>query len=85
MGLNWVLLNRGPFYASQIQKSLSIVLKKDMAETALLIALKLLMVLICAGWVSLWLLRPTQIWSKKWKDAEERLRPTVLGYYGTII
>lgn len=53
-----------------------------MAETALLIALKMLMVLICAGWVSLWLLRPTQIWSKKWKDAEERLRPTVLGYYG---
>ncbi|KAF4350347.1 hypothetical protein F8388_010903 [Cannabis sativa] len=53
-----------------------------MAETALLTVLKVLMIVICAGWVSLWILKPTQMWTKNWKEAEDRLRPTVFGYYG---
>ncbi|PON96722.1 Cytochrome b245, heavy chain [Trema orientale] len=53
-----------------------------MAETALLNVLIVLMILICAGWVSLWLLKPTEMWSRKWKEAEDRLRPTFFGYYG---
>ncbi|XP_062116160.1 ferric reduction oxidase 8, mitochondrial [Humulus lupulus] len=53
-----------------------------MAETALLTVLKILMTLICACWVSLWILKPTQMWTRRWKEAEDRFRPTVFGYYG---
>lgn len=56
-----------------------------MAEVFLLVVLKVVMILIFAGWISLWLLKPTDIWTRKWKEVEERLRPTILGYYGTII
>lgn len=54
-----------------------------MAEIAFLIVLKVLMLLICAGWVSLWILKPTQMWTKTWKGAEDTFRPTLLGQYGT--
>lgn len=53
-----------------------------MAETAILIVLKVLIILTCAGWVALWILKPTQMWTRKWKEAEDKLRPTVFGYYG---
>ncbi|KAL5544112.1 hypothetical protein UlMin_007896 [Ulmus minor] len=53
-----------------------------MAEAALLTLLKVVMVLIFAAWVSLWLLKPTQMWTRKWKEAEDRSKPTIFGYYG---
>ncbi|KAF7838283.1 ferric reduction oxidase 8, mitochondrial [Senna tora] len=53
-----------------------------MASTHYPAVLKLLMILICAGWASLWLLKPTQLWTRKWKDAEESANNTVFGYYG---
>ncbi|KAJ8536506.1 hypothetical protein K7X08_034907 [Anisodus acutangulus] len=34
--------------------------------------LKLLLFLIFVGWVSLWLLKPTQLWTKSWKLAEKK-------------
>ncbi|KAL6281050.1 hypothetical protein ACE6H2_017931 [Prunus campanulata] len=53
-----------------------------MANSTLLVALKILLILIFAGWVSLWLLKPTQLWTRKWKAAEDKARATVFGYYG---
>ncbi|KAJ0106605.1 hypothetical protein Patl1_18122 [Pistacia atlantica] len=53
-----------------------------MGKATLLAVLKVLMILICAGWISLWLLKPTQLWTKKWREAEDSARPTVFGYYG---
>lgn len=53
-----------------------------MANSILLSILKLLMVLIFAGWVSLWLLKPTNLWTRKWKGVEDSARPTIFGYYG---
>uniref|UniRef100_A0A2P2K0M8 Ferric reductase oxidase n=1 Tax=Rhizophora mucronata TaxID=61149 RepID=A0A2P2K0M8_RHIMU len=53
-----------------------------MANTMLLLTLKVLMVLAFAGWVSLWLLKPTKLWTRKWKGAEESAALTVFGYYG---
>ncbi|KAI9108761.1 hypothetical protein K1719_020066 [Acacia pycnantha] len=41
-----------------------------------------LMILICAVWTSLWVLKPTQFWTKRWKDAEDSANKTVFGYYG---
>ncbi|PSS07744.1 Ferric reduction oxidase [Actinidia chinensis var. chinensis] len=53
-----------------------------MANPSLLVFLKLVMVLICAVWVSLWVLKPTQVWTRKWKQAEESAAATVFGYNG---
>lgn len=53
-----------------------------MARPTLLAVLKVLMALIFAAWVSLWILKPTQLWTRKWKEAEDRARTTVFGYYG---
>ncbi|KAK7330537.1 hypothetical protein VNO77_24732 [Canavalia gladiata] len=53
-----------------------------MASTALLAILKLLIIVICVGWISLWLLKPTQIWTRKWKHAEDSANDTIFGYYG---
>lgn len=56
-----------------------------MAKAGLLFGLKVLMILICAGWISVWILKPTRLWTRKWKEAEDSARPTVFGYYGTWI
>ncbi|XP_057479906.1 ferric reduction oxidase 8, mitochondrial [Actinidia eriantha] len=53
-----------------------------MANPSLLVFLKLVMVLLCAVWVSLWVLKPTQVWTRKWKQAEESAASTVFGYNG---
>lgn len=44
--------------------------------------LKFLMVLLALGWVSVWVLKPTQIWTRKWKEAEDAARTTVFGSNG---
>ncbi|KAE8124309.1 hypothetical protein FH972_019207 [Carpinus fangiana] len=49
---------------------------------AILLALQVLMILIFTGWISIWLLKPTDLWTRKWKGAEESARPTLFGYYG---
>ncbi|KAL3628890.1 hypothetical protein CASFOL_027936 [Castilleja foliolosa] len=48
----------------------------------ILLILKLLLILIFAGWVSLWVLKPTELWTKKWKQAEEKASSSVFGYNG---
>ncbi|OVA20614.1 FAD-binding 8 [Macleaya cordata] len=54
-----------------------------MLSTAnLQIVLKVLIILISAVWVSLWLLKPTELWTKSWHKAEDGARKTVFGYYG---
>ncbi|XP_019463863.1 PREDICTED: ferric reduction oxidase 8, mitochondrial [Lupinus angustifolius] len=53
-----------------------------MANTTLLAILKVLLIVISTVWVSLWLLKPTQLWTKKWKVAEESASGTIFGYYG---
>ncbi|XP_040987338.1 ferric reduction oxidase 8, mitochondrial [Juglans microcarpa x Juglans regia] len=53
-----------------------------MAKAILLAITKVSMILLFSGWISLWLLKPTQLWTRKWKGAEETARSTVLGYYG---
>ncbi|PRQ17225.1 putative ferric-chelate reductase (NADH) [Rosa chinensis] len=53
-----------------------------MARTTHLAVLKVLMALIFAAWISLWILKPTQLWTRKWKAAEDLARPTLFGYYG---
>ncbi|KAI3454435.1 hypothetical protein Pfo_011098 [Paulownia fortunei] len=47
-----------------------------------LLILKLLLILIFAGWVSLWVLKPTEFWTRKWKEAEDKATATVFGYNG---
>lgn len=53
------------------------------ARALLLTAIEVLMILLCAAWVSLWLLKPTDLWTRKWRLAENSARATVFGYYGT--
>jgi len=53
-----------------------------MGKGSTLVVLKVLLILICTGWITLWLLKPTQLWTRKWKGAEARARDTVFGYYG---
>lgn len=53
-----------------------------MAKASILAVLKVLMIFICAGWVSLWILKPTELWTRKWKGAEDSARTTWFGYYG---
>lgn len=53
-----------------------------MAKASLLV-LKVLILLLCFGWLSLWLLKPTQLWTKKWHGAEESASTTVFSYNGT--
>ncbi|KAL3835237.1 hypothetical protein ACJIZ3_009973 [Penstemon smallii] len=52
-----------------------------MKETSLFI-LKLLLILIFAGWVSLWVLKPTEFWTRKWKEAEAKVIGSIFGYNG---
>ncbi|GER56781.1 ferric reduction oxidase 8 [Striga asiatica] len=44
--------------------------------------LKIVLILIFAGWVSIWVLKPTDIWTKKWKEAEEKASSSIFGYNG---
>ncbi|KAJ7956180.1 Ferric reduction oxidase [Quillaja saponaria] len=53
-----------------------------MAKAIFLAVLKVLMIFICAGWISHWLLKPTQLWTRRWKEAEDSAGNTVFGYYG---
>lgn len=50
-----------------------------------LLILKLLLVSIFAGWVSIWVLKPTEFWTEKWKGAEEKASASVFGYNGKCI
>lgn len=52
-----------------------------MAKTSILV-LKVAMILVSMGWVSVWLLKPTQLWTRKWKVAEKSASTTVFGYNG---
>ncbi|KAL1810358.1 hypothetical protein ACET3Z_027348 [Daucus carota] len=52
-----------------------------MAKASILI-LKVVMILISMGWISVWLLKPTQLWTRKWKAAEKCASTTVFGYNG---
>ncbi|KAL0341566.1 UNVERIFIED_CONTAM: Ferric reduction oxidase 8, mitochondrial [Sesamum calycinum] len=52
-----------------------------MRQMAFLV-LKLLLILILAGWVSLWVLKPTEFWTRKWKEAEEKATASIFGYNG---
>ncbi|XP_015577794.1 ferric reduction oxidase 8, mitochondrial [Ricinus communis] len=53
-----------------------------MAKAVPLAILKVLMILLFAGWVAIWILKPTNLWTRKWKEAEDSARSTVFGYYG---
>lgn len=53
-----------------------------MARATVLALLKASMILLFAGWVALWILKPTEMWTKKWKGAEDSAGGTVFGYYG---
>ncbi|KAK7389121.1 hypothetical protein VNO78_23953 [Psophocarpus tetragonolobus] len=56
----------------------------DMSSRTTLLAaiITLLIIFLFAGWVSLWLLKPTQIWTRKWKHLEDSANDTIFGYYG---
>lgn len=55
-----------------------------MARATVLALLKALMILVFTGWVALWILKPTEMWTRKWKGAEDTARGTVFGYYGIL-
>lgn len=40
------------------------------------------MIAIFVSWVALWVLKPTEFWTRKWKKAEEEASSTVFGYNG---
>ncbi|KAG8378788.1 hypothetical protein BUALT_Bualt07G0021400 [Buddleja alternifolia] len=48
----------------------------------LFLLLKLLMLFIFVGWICLWVLKPTEFWTRKWKKAEEKASASVFGYNG---
>lgn len=50
-----------------------------------LIVLKFLMVLLAVVWVSIWVMKPTQIWTRKWKKAEDAAKTTVFGSNGNFL
>ncbi|XP_076916324.1 ferric reduction oxidase 8, mitochondrial-like [Bidens hawaiensis] len=52
-----------------------------MAKSFLLL-LKFLMIILAVVWAFLWIMKPTQIWTRKWKEAEEAARTTILGSNG---
>ncbi|KAL8141981.1 hypothetical protein V2J09_015013 [Rumex salicifolius] len=51
-------------------------------STTTLVLLRVLMALILSGWVCLWFLKPTDIWTKKWRKAETDLNKTIFRYNG---
>ncbi|CAK8562979.1 unnamed protein product [Lathyrus sativus] len=53
-----------------------------MTNSTLLTTLKILIIFICAAWISLWILKPTQPWTRIWKHAEQSANNTIFGYYG---
>ncbi|XP_050222371.1 ferric reduction oxidase 8, mitochondrial isoform X2 [Mercurialis annua] len=53
-----------------------------MEKAVRLVILKVLLILIFGGWVAVWILKPTRLWTRNWKEAEERAKLTVFGYYG---
>ncbi|XVE56339.1 hypothetical protein DITRI_Ditri04bG0001300 [Diplodiscus trichospermus] len=53
-----------------------------MGKAGILVVLKVMMIIICTGWISLWLLKPTNLWTRKWKAAESSAQNTAFGYYG---
>ncbi|XP_054804673.1 ferric reduction oxidase 8, mitochondrial [Prosopis cineraria] len=53
-----------------------------MSSSNLPSVLTYLMIIVCTVWTSLWVLKPTQLWTKRWKDAEDSANKTVFGYYG---
>lgn len=59
------------------------VVKSEMTSSTLLTILKLLIIFLCAAWISLWILKPTQAWTIIWKHAEQSANNTIFGYYGT--
>ncbi|KAL8158878.1 hypothetical protein V2J09_000415 [Rumex salicifolius] len=46
------------------------------------VLLSILMALILSGWVCLWFLKPTDIWTKKWHKAEANLYKIIFRYNG---
>ncbi|KAK9080522.1 hypothetical protein SSX86_000280 [Deinandra increscens subsp. villosa] len=53
-----------------------------MAKSFLLFLLKFLMILLAVVWVAIWVMKPTQIWTRKWKEAEDAAKATVFGPNG---
>ncbi|KAG5230209.1 ferric reductase transmembrane component family protein [Salix suchowensis] len=53
-----------------------------MAKAIQLVVLKVLMIIIFGGWTAVWILKPTDLWTRKWKGAEDSSRHTQFGYYG---
>ncbi|KAK1407217.1 hypothetical protein QVD17_38831 [Tagetes erecta] len=44
--------------------------------------LKFLMIILALVWVSIWVMKPTQIWTRKWKRAEDAAKTTRIGSNG---
>nr|XP_043605973.1 ferric reduction oxidase 8, mitochondrial [Erigeron canadensis] len=47
-----------------------------------LLALKFFMVLPAVVWVFIWVMKPTQIWTAKWKEAEDAAKTSIFGSNG---
>ncbi|KFK26648.1 hypothetical protein AALP_AA8G275500 [Arabis alpina] len=53
-----------------------------MAKVLTLFVLRILMILLLTGWVSLWIIKPTTLWIQSWRQAEDTIKHTFIGYYG---
>ncbi|KAL4278259.1 hypothetical protein GQ457_03G031010 [Hibiscus cannabinus] len=53
-----------------------------MGKAGAVLALKVMMILIFTAWMSLWFLKPTNLWTRRWKAAERSARNTLFGYHG---
>ncbi|KAL7138908.1 hypothetical protein ABFS83_09G014800 [Erythranthe nasuta] len=49
-----------------------------------LLILKLLLISIFAGWLSIWILKPTEFWTQKWKAAEEKANASSIFRYNGL-
>ncbi|KAL4193394.1 hypothetical protein AMTRI_Chr06g176670 [Amborella trichopoda] len=56
-----------------------------MSSASLQIILKVLMLIISVSWACLWLLRPTELWKRSWREAEQRTTNSLYGISGLDI
>ncbi|KAJ8440331.1 hypothetical protein Cgig2_012767 [Carnegiea gigantea] len=54
----------------------------EMAST-MFVLLRILMIITFSAWIVLWFLKPTNSWTRKWKEVEDNMQRTIFRYNGT--
>lgn len=54
----------------------------EMAST-MFVLFRILMIITFSAWIVLWFLKPTNSWTRKWKEVEDNMQRTIFRYNGT--